>query len=711
MPRSPGRSNLATRSKHVDPWVRIAVMLVASGVVLSLAYIFTGSALPSNPKHAVVFQNALLLIVLGSALLEHHYTKPADAVVNSVMGLVTLLSVYEIAPFGAWLSITSYCGAVFILSTTCVAASSGSSVKGWRKTLASWTYKPAVLFGRSRILFSLVFLSGLWFFFGIQDRLTVSLILFWGCFVSIWPLGVPELITSWISRDRGGVPPLGTISRVDHPNLLRITLEADSTWHSSEPAIGVMPNGETRWVQPLFSQFRGENLLATGLLTRLPAETDYTQTSCVYEAGLEPCPSSTEITASLGGGESAELSGFVVERSSVGTIRFEVLGKAAVHVGMLVWLSLGQELVYYQVVEGETLEEFFSPDLHGFQVASATQLGTLEPGKGFSRHSWLPAMNCPVFSSAAGQLPQADAVLPNDFILGTVPNSAIRVGGDFLSQHAQHTAILGVTGSGKTELAFDLIRHSVAGGLKVVCIDLTGQYSERLSDLSPEDLSVDADLAEDLSGRLFDVETGTYGAGAEKKILKEFTESLRTDVAERMTQFLSDDAPGLGLLRLEEISNTKATLLLTEIYMSCLLRHARENLGNKQRVLVVIEEAHTVVPEASTMGLGDYDSRGLVGKISQVALQGRKYGVGLLVLAQRTATVSKTVLTQCNTIISFTCYDDTSLNFLRNIYGADHVALIPNLAPLQAVAAGPWVRSTHPLVFEIPFDEKKREHA
>jgi len=41
------------------------------------------------------------------------------------------------------------------------------------------------------------------------------------------------------------------------------------------------------------------------------------------------------------------------------------------------------------------------------------------------------------------------------------------------------------------------------------------------------------------------------------------------------------------------------------------------------------------------MGLGDFDSRGLVGKISQIALQGRKYGIGLLVISQRTATVVK----------------------------------------------------------------------
>ena len=109
------------------------------------------------------------------------------------------------------------------------------------------------------------------------------------------------------------------------------------------------------------------------------------------------------------------------------------------------------------------------------------------------------------------------------------------------------------------------------------------------------------------------------------------------------------------------------------------------------------------------MGLGDYDSRGLVGKIVQIALQGRKYGVGLLVLAQRTATVSKTVLTQCNTIISFAGYDDTSLKFLSNIFGESHVRLIPNLRPLQAIVFGKAVRSDRPILVNIPYDQGKAD--
>ena len=80
-------------NNKIAPWVRVTIMLVATASLGILSFVLTGGVIPSDPKQAIVFQNALLLIVLGSAFLEHHYTKPADSVVNSLMGLVTLLSV------------------------------------------------------------------------------------------------------------------------------------------------------------------------------------------------------------------------------------------------------------------------------------------------------------------------------------------------------------------------------------------------------------------------------------------------------------------------------------------------------------------------------------------------------------------------------------------------------------------------------------------
>ena len=696
-------------SDSVAPWVRVLVLMLATSIAAAIAKIYTGNYLPTDPREAIVFQNALLLIVLGSAVLERYYTRLGDSVVNSLMGLITLLSVRGIAPEIPWSIVTGYCATVFALSVVCVSVSSGPNIEGWREKVARFTYRPSVVLGRSRTLFSIVFLSALWFFYDIQDPITLALVIFWGLFLAIWPLRVPELVTAWFSYERPEPVVTGEIVRVDSPNILRVALDGEALWSHESPQVAILPNREARWVQPLFSQFQDGRLLATGLLTSLEAEAPQSKSNCVVSPGdgLE-VPKPEEISDVLEGGKGAILRGFVIENSTIGSIRFETLDAESCYDGMLVWSNVAGQRVYYQIVSGQTHEESFSSDKHGFHVATATQLGRLASDHGFTKIDWLPGMNSPVFSAYGEGLTLEADVGDGDLVLGTVPRTNIQVGGNFVDGYDHHTAILGVTGSGKTELAFDLIRHAVESGVKVVCIDLTAQYAGRLRDLSPTDLSIEEQTAQDLGQKLFDVETGSYGAGTEKKALEQFGTTVRTQVNDAIGNFMADDADTMvGLIQLDEISNTRATLWITETYMTCLLRYARERLGNCPRTLIVVEEAHTVMPEAGTMGLGDFESRGLVGKIAQIALQGRKFGVGLLILAQRTATVSKTVLTQCNTVITFSCYDDTSLGFLRNIYGPEHIDLIPNLPRLHAVAFGKWIRSERPLVFEVPFDESK----
>lgn len=61
-------------------------------------------------------------------------------------------------------------------------------------------------------------------------------------------------------------------------------------------------------------------------------------------------------------------------------------------------------------------------------------------------------------------------------------------------------------------------------------------------------------------------------------------------------------------------------------------------------VLLVCEEAHRYVPDE---GLAEY---GAAQKgIRRIAKEGRKYGIGLMLVSQRPADVERTVLSQCNT--------------------------------------------------------------
>ena len=692
--------------EYTKPYIRVLIMLIALLAAFLISWKFTGSPIPKGEKHALVFQNALLLIVLGSAALEHFFTKPADSMVNSLVAGITLIGVYGVSQPNIWWLVFTYCATVFVISALCVSTSGNRFGNAAAIAVNSRLYRPAVVLGKARLVYSIVFLFGIYSFYSVQAKHTLALIVFWGVFMAIWPLKIQQLLSA-ISFSRSDSPlPIGSLLRIDSPGVLRFAITQEVNWDDGGPLLYQRLDKSQQWVLPLYSHFSNEKRVGTAILlgeseSNLPGLT----VGNIYAP--ESAIDDEEALKLLGEDSSARLIGFVTEDSLIGRIRFEVRRNAKCADGTLVWCRVEGKMIYYQVSAGTTLEEGIEGDKHGYQIAVASQLG-IHDTQGFKKYDWLPNMNTPVFALADNAtIEEHVEVQPGEFSYGCLPHSRIQVVGDFVANLSTHTAILGVTGSGKTELAFDLIRHTVEAGTKVICIDLTAQYQGRLSDLNPIDLSINAKTASALGAKLFEVETGAYGAGQEKKALKAFSDQLRSDVDVSLKAFLSNPESMLGIIQLQEISNTQASIYITEIYMSCLLNIAKANFGEQQSVLVVVEEAHTVMPESATMGVSDFASKGLIARIAQIALQGRKYEVGLMVLAQRTANVSKTVLTQCNSIISFACYDDTSISFLKNMFGSTMAEAIPDLKKLQAVVFGKIVKSERPVVVEIPYDANK----
>ncbi len=457
----------------------------------------------------------------------------------------------------------------------------------------------------------------------------------------------------------------------------------------------------------MYEQHQGENVIATGIYVPLRIERFKGYESVnIYEVPDDITFTENEISQALGGESTSKLIGFISKDSEISEIRFEVIKPQLCREGMLVWCPEFGKPVYYQILNGNTSEESFQTNRYGYQIGTARQLGILTD-RGFENYTWLPRINTPVF--AESEVFGEDAQLvdkENDFVFGIIPNTKIEVVGDFINNMEYHTAILGVTGSGKTELGLDIIRHTADKGYKVICIDLTMKYDGALETHNPINLTISDEASIKLEDLLFNVDIGKFSKTEEKKALKSFMEKAREHILEKITDFIENKESNIGIISLREFSNTQATLYITEVYLTELLNYAKEHLHMK-KVLVVVEEAHTVMPEPSTMGLGDFDSKGLVGKISQLALQGRKFGIGLLVIAQRTATVSKSILTQCNTIVSFNCFDDTSLNFLKNTFGSVYVNAIPQLPRLHTLIFGKAFKSQKPLIVEIPFDKNK----
>jgi hypothetical protein len=315
-------------------------------------------------------------------------------------------------------------------------------------------------------------------------------------------------------------------------------------------------------------------------------------------------------------------------------------------------------------------------------------------------------MNSPLFWAKTLKFPPS-VLSKNEFIIGEVPSTDIGVAAKISELVEYHTAILGVTGTGKTELALDIVREAWASGVKVFCVDFTGEYRERLADLDPIFPAPSEQATNDLAAKLFEAETGTYGAGAEKKRLDSALKTMRAGIEKQIDEFLTSDVSNLAVFELAEIANSKATLRLTELYLSEIMNWARRHRKARQ-ILIVLEEAHTIIPEVFGAGF-DFDTQWVVGRIGQIALQGRKYGVGLMVVSQRTALVSKTILSQCNTFLTHSLIDQTSLNFLQSVYSEQHTRSIPNLGFLEFLAFGKAIRSERPILLKRQFDQSKKD--
>ena len=117
------------------------------------------------------------------------------------------------------------------------------------------------------------------------------------------------------------------------------------------------------------------------------------------------------------------------------------------------------------------------------------------------------------------------------------------------------------------------------------------------------------------------------------------------------------------------------------------------------RLCIVFEEAHSLIPEWNQVAQPSDTNQ--VNRTARTILQGRKYGMGALIITQRTANVTKTILNQCNTIFALQSFDQTGLDFLRNYMGEEYSHAISTLPTRHAILVGKASSSTRPLLFSV----------
>lgn len=642
------------------------------------------------------------------------FRKPADSLIAVLVAGFTLLAVDLGGLPTADPLLTVRLVAIAYFATILVASLVSISFLRKEEPKAGLRYLPyriSTQLGAPELLFTPAVLISLAGFHDLASTGGLVLLAVWLIVAVSRPI---EEIARWFVLWRrflagGGLRRIGTVERIDAPNLVRVALQHPEAWTRERPVIAHLPSGTMELVLPLFTQVRNHGVFGTGLGCGPVKIGAGVPVGGVVE---HPSPPARKVVVGslLGDGiPHGEVIGFVVEGSSIDRIKFEIASEETLSEGIVVFCVIRDESVYYQIVQATTEEETFDKNPRGTVRVAATQLGIPRGNQGFTWHSWVPDMNTPVFRPTSPPEFSSEAVSePTGFQFGIVPGTRFPVHVKWSELASHHAAVLGMTGMGKTELVFDLIREGLREGAKIMCVDFTGEYEARLADIPPVQLGLSEDRIAELDDLIRRVETGEFAAGKEKEQLSRFLERIHPEIANGVDEFLNEEGPGLAIFALEDIANTRVTLRATELYLSEIFRWARKRRRARE-ILLVLEEAHTIVPEFNLFPRDRSDTMAVVGRLAQIALQGRKFGVGILLVSQRTALVSKTVLSQCNTFFAFSLVDQTSLDFLANVFGGQHLSAIPNLHRRQLVAHGPAVTSVKPVIVEIPFDQAKAD--
>lgn len=81
-------------------------------------------------------------------------------------------------------------------------------------------------------------------------------------------------------------------------------------------------------------------------------------------------------------------------------------------------------------------------------------------------------------------------------------------------------------------------------------------------------------------------------------------------------------------------------------------------------IAIMCDEAHLYIPERMQADSSDSVA---VEIFERIAKEGRKYGIGLVVISQRPSEVNRTVLSQCNNVIAMRLTNGDDQNVIRRL--------------------------------------------
>jgi hypothetical protein len=232
--------------------------------------------------------------------------------------------------------------------------------------------------------------------------------------------------------------------------------------------------------------------------------------------------------------------GIITENSTIGKIRFLYNSNREIYEGQLLEVKINNKIVLYQIIEGLTkIEQLDSKNVTGIIIGEAIQLGTWDIEKfRFNQFGWVANINSPVF--IASHIEEYTPI-NDEYIIGYLPNTNYPVVINKEMSITHHTAILGVTGTGKSVFARNLIKEYLrADDIKVICIDFTKEYKIKFADYNPVNIVPDSENEKIFQSiEWLNNELEKFGNQQSKPQIKIETDKITKIFNESITEFIN----------------------------------------------------------------------------------------------------------------------------------------------------------------------------
>lgn len=679
---------------------RLAFLGISLVILLAVGFLVTGSL--SFLINDFWFTAGLLLLITLSLIDQPHFSKDSNIFINCITAALSLLLVpvdNRDPLFWAFFVVVMY---LLISSYTLMILR--NKKLGEEPRFVQFLSRANRFLGQPETLFSAFFLWGAAKQFGSDSAQFSALFWYWVVFMIFNTPKAASLIEKLSRKEtyQTGSQKIGEVIAVKSKHDFLARIENDDildtptfvefiATNKGEHRLGYITKisllHDEKWAH-IYSPSRGLSLAGINNHNAIPG--------VVYLADIE------SPNAFLN-----RFVGIVAPGTTVSEMYFSYEGRTPIEVGNLLEVALRSDTVIYQVTDAcIECDNLKGSDEDKATLGKAVQLGIWNNLQyKFDSCGWVPDPSEAVMRVT--RLDSTPEITDDEMVVGLIPDSGYPVIMNKTIAVTHHLAILGVTGTGKSHFARRLIRNLASDDLKVIVVDLTGEYVQFFPDLCPVISSEDSKKSFEAI-EVLAKETGKFTNQQDRGLIEQKERELKTSFYSSIKSFL-EGPEQKSVFEIPDISNKSSIFEYVRWFFWVLFETAKTQGSFGKRVCVVLEEAHTVVPEYGSMGTSDNASKASVNSIAQIALQGRKYDIGLVVIAQRTANVSKTILTQCNSIIAFQEFDKTSTDFLSNYMGASHLKALSSLKFRNGIAVGKAFKSTVPMLFEVPLEDDKPE--